>query len=372
MKQFLSNHLKNIPGWKTKRKLIAFAVDDYGNIRLKNKMARERLYSKGVVLNGRFDHLDALDTREDFEHLFEVLNFVKDRNGSSAIFTPYALPCNTNYEASLKLGKYVPENLTTTYARLSSEDPIAYEGAYQLLKQGIQEKLIRPQFHGREHLNVLLFNALLNDKDPSLLSNLELQSMAGISNHLSFPDVTFNQSFAFWKEEEVEIHKEIITDGLLQFKNVYGFPSLTFTPPAQQLHPSLYQYIIAEGLLAVDKVRATKRHLGEGRYISERNVMGISKRADYVTIVRNCVFEPTDRDIDWANFTFNQIKTAFFWNKPAIISSHRVNFCGHIDPSNRKKGLGALKLLLQKITKTWPDVEFIAIDDLAQLIKNDA
>jgi hypothetical protein len=63
-----------------------------------------------------------------------------------------------------------------------------------------------------------------------------------------------------------------------------------------------------------------------------------------------------------------QIETAFFWNKPAIISSHRVNFCGHIDPKNREIGLSALKELLQKIVKKWPDVEFMSSVELGVLI----
>jgi len=88
-------------------------------------------------------------------------------------------------------------------------------------------------------------------------------------------------------------------------------------------------------------------------------------------MVRNVVFEPTeDRGIDWVAFTMKQIETAFRWNKPAIISSHRVNFCGHIDPKNREKGLTALKNLLEKIVKKWPDVEFMAADELAETLKN--
>jgi hypothetical protein len=88
-------------------------------------------------------------------------------------------------------------------------------------------------------------------------------------------------------------------------------------------------------------------------------------------MVRNVVFEPTeDRGIYWVNFTMKQIETAFRWNKPAIISSHRVNFCGHIDKQNREKGLDSLKRLLQEIVKKWPDVEFMAADELATYLKN--
>ena len=88
-------------------------------------------------------------------------------------------------------------------------------------------------------------------------------------------------------------------------------------------------------------------------------------------MVRNVVFEPTeDRGIDWVSFTMKQIETAFRWNKPAIISSHRVNFCGHIDTQNREKGLAALKNLLQEIVKKWPNVEFMSADELATYLKN--
>lgn len=367
MKQFLANHLKNIPGWKTKRRLLAFAVDDYGNVRLASPKAKQNLQASGIKLIGRFDHFDALDTREDYEMLYDVLGSVKDKKENPAIFTPYALPCNTDYQKTTESDCFIPENLDVTYKRLGSQDK-SYEGAHELLLDGIHHKLIKPQFHGREHLNVNLFNTLLKDKNPHLLANIENQSLAGVPNHPSYPKVGFNQAFAFWKEEEIELHKEILKDGLERFEQVYGYRSLTFTPPAQQLHTDLYAYVGSLGVKGVDKVRATMRHKGDGVYVKERNILGEKGLGNTMTIVRNCVFEPTDRDIDWVSFTFKQIEAAFFWNKPAIISSHRVNFCGHIDPENRKKGLIALKALLDKVVKKWPDVEFVSVDEVANII----
>ena len=86
-------------------------------------------------------------------------------------------------------------------------------------------------------------------------------------------------------------------------------------------------------------------------------------------MVRNCVFEPTHKSgIDWVGYTLKQIEAAFRMNKPAIISSHRVNFCGHIDSENRKKGLNSLKELLKKIVNRYPDVEFLTSTQLASLI----
>ena len=370
MKQFLANHLKNIRGKKIKRKLLAFAVDDYGNIRVANLKAKENLLQKGVKLDNRFDHFDALDTRDDYEMLFDVLSFVKDKNSNPAIFTPYALPCNTDYQRAIESDCFIPENLDVTYKRLSSHNK-AYEGAFELLLEGIHHKLIKPQFHGREHLNVNLFNALLKDKNPLLLANIENQSLAGIPNHPSYPKVGFNQAFAFWKEEEIELHIEILKDGLERFEQVYGYKSIIFTPPAQQIHADLYAYVGSLGVKGIDKVRATMRHKGEGVYVKERNILGEKGLGNTMSIVRNCVFEPTDRDIDWVDFTFKQIEAAFFWGKPAIVSSHRVNFCGHIDPVNRKNGLIALKSLLDKVVKKWPDVEFVSVDELVHVMNSD-
>ncbi len=85
--------------------------------------------------------------------------------------------------------------------------------------------------------------------------------------------------------------------------------------------------------------------------------------------VRNVVFEPTfDLSLDWVNYALKQVATAFFWNRPAIISSHRVNFCGYIDPKNREKGILALKELLQKIVTKWPEVEFMSSEQLGDLM----
>lgn len=364
IKSNISSYIKNISGWKSHRKLLAFAVDDYGNIRLSSREAREKLKTKNVTLSGRFNNFDALDTREDFEQLFDVLNSVKDKNGKPAVFTTYAMPANINFLETLKQGKFVPENLNTTYEKLAAEGKTTYYGAFELLHKGITSGLIRPQFHGREHLNINVLNHLLKGKNEQLIANMEVNSLAGIPQYEKLPGVRFSEAFSLCYQKEVDNHKKIIKDGLERFKKVYGYWSTTFTPPAMLLHPSLYSYVESLGIKAIDKPRSHQVHLGDGDYKSEKNKLGLQKGQNHVTIVRNCMFEPNSKEMDWVNFTFNQIKAAFFFKKPAIISSHRVNFAGHIEPENRRKGLNALKLLLKKVVKAYPDVEFLGIDDL--------
>ena len=371
MKQFLANHIKNLGGWTTQRKIVCFAVDDYGNVRLHSPKALENLKTKGVKLKNRFDHFDALDTREDFEQLYEVLNSVKDQHQNPAIFTPYALSANIDFESVLThKKKYECDLLPITYKKLEAEDE-AYKDAWKMLQEGIKLNFIKPQFHGREHLNVRLFEDLLDEKNSALITNLENHSYAGIPSHSKKPTVSFTQAFAFWDEAEVSEHQNIIEDGLRCFEKVYGYKSMSFTPPAQQLHPKLYQILDKLDIKAIDKPRVTNRHLGCHKFVKEKNKLGFQKKQKHITIVRNVVFEPTEnKNMDWVNFTFKQIQAAFRTHKPAIVSSHRVNYCGRISPQNRTNGLKELKSLLHKVVNKYPDVEFLSIDALVKEIVN--
>jgi hypothetical protein len=370
MIQNLANHIKNIRGQRVNRKLIAFSVDDYGNIRISNKDSLNSLKLSGIKLTSRFDHFDALENKIDYEMLFDALSCVKDLNGKPAVFSTYALTSNTDFKKTIECGEYISEDLNRTYARLGTADK-DYEGTFELLKEGIKLGLIRPQFHGREHLNVKLFNNLLKEKNKELLINIENQCLTGLPMHASMPNVSFNEAFGFWNKADVEEHKKIISDGLKRFQTVYGYDSITFTPPAQQIHPELYEFVLSQNVLGIDKIRKIQRHFGDGKYVVEKNRLGKAKSGNCFIIVRNCVFEPNDRKIDWVNYTLKQIEAAFFWGKPAIISSHRVNFSGQIDPENRNKGLSVLRGLLNKIIKKWPDVEFVSVDELTNLVLND-
>jgi hypothetical protein len=112
-----------------------------------------------------------------------------------------------------------------------------------------------------------------------------------------------------------------------------------------------------------------KVHQGLGQYKRQFYYTGKRNKLNQVFMVRNVVFEPTEpKNLDWVKFAMNQIDTAFRWGKPAMISSHRVNFCGHIDPANRSNGIASLRSLLKGIVKKYPDVEFLSSTELGALI----
>jgi hypothetical protein len=81
------------------------------------------------------------------------------------------------------------------------------------------------------------------------------------------------------------------------------------------------------------------------------------------------MFEPAENpQIDAVDEALLQINLAFRYNKPAIISSHRVNYIGSLNSKNRTRNIKKLDNLLTSITKRWPDVEFMSSDQLINLI----
>lgn len=363
---------KNLIGWRTRRKIVVISVDDYGNVRVDSKAALDRMIKEGLKPKNRFDVFDSLETREDLEALYEVLTSMKDKNGEHAIFTPFAMPCNINFEEMAKTGyqEYHYELLPQTFNKLSALQPEAYNGTLDLLREGIENGLMVPLFHGREHLNLKLLEEKLASRDQEVLTALKNRCYTGISSN-GYKTISPMAAFDFWEFKENERFDDVIRDGLEAFEMVYGYRSNHFNPPGGREHPVIHKTLKEHGIKFIDTPLLKREHQGRGKYKKNFNYTGKRNSLGQIFMVRNVVFEPTDnRGINWVSYAMKQIEAAFRWNRPAIISSHRVNFCGHICEENRMKGLQALRELLGNITERWPEVEFMAANELGNLISN--
>jgi hypothetical protein len=365
---------KNLIGWRTDRKIIVFSVDDYGNVRLDSKEARDNLDAHKITVKSSFagfDLHDALETKTDLHMLFDVLRSVKDQNGRAAVFSPFAVPCNPNFEKieSGKFQEYIYELLPETYQKLSVLQPEAYKGTWELWKEGIDRNLLMPQFHGREHFNLQTFKRKLRNKE-QFLTILNNRSLARVKSNTK-QKISMTAAYGFWEFDENNQFKKIIVDGLDAFEQVFGYRASHFMSPKACEHPVLHKTLSKHGIQYIDTPMIKREHQGEGKYKRVFNYTGKQNDLGQTFMVRNVVFEPTDdRGVDWVSYAMKQIEAAFRWNRPAIISSHRVNFCGHIDPKNREKGLKALQELLNRITKRWPEVEFMAANKLGELVSS--
>jgi hypothetical protein len=359
-------NIKNIPGWSTKRKIVVFSVDDYGNIRMASQQARKNLEKAGLNVNqNRFDQFDCLEDKADLEQLYETLSSVKDQHGNPAVFTAFSLPANIDFQkikqADYKTYHY--ELLPDTFKRLPG-----YEGTWDLWKEGMDKKLLFPQSHGREHVNINFLMGELEKKNPEVLACFNEESLAA----LSITDdriMSYERAFAFHDIAENKKLEAIAIDGLKQFEKVFGFKAQHFTAPGIYAHHTLEEALATEGIKYIDTSVYKTEHQGNGKFIKKYHKLGELNKAGQSYILRNCVFEPLmNPSEDHINECLAEIDIAFRWNKPANISTHRVNFCGHIDPQNREFGLKRLRLLLEQIVKKWPDAEFMTTVELGALI----
>ena len=144
----------NIPGWHTHRKILVFESDDWGSIRMPSKQVCETLKRKGIqVDNSDGWYLDSLERKSDLENLFEILSNYHDSKGNSPIFTFNTVMGNPDFQKikDSDYQHYYYEYFFDSYQKYYGDD------LKPIWDEGIRNKLINPQFHAREHLNVALW-----------------------------------------------------------------------------------------------------------------------------------------------------------------------------------------------------------------------
>lgn len=370
-KAILLKNLSNIPGWRTKRKLILFESDDWGSIRMPSLRAFAELQKAGIDLLSDegylYNRFDSLATAEDLASLFEVLNSVKDGSGRPAVFTPESVVANPDFariqQSDFK--EYYYEPFTETLKSYPS-----CENSFDLWKEGIKQRLFVPQFHGREHLNVKVWMRALQERISPAISAFD-NRMWGITT-AGHPQIglEFQAAFDFLDPDDLSYHREVIETGLDLFEELFGYRASYFVPSNGLLSKSLEPLCYDAGirLLSVSKMHVVPR--GNGRMGKSLHWMGQRNGKGLRYLTRNCFFEPVEPGRDWVASCLGDISAAFRWNKPALISSHRVNYIGALHKENRKSGLKQLNLLLKQIINLWPDAEFVTSAELGEIISN--
>jgi hypothetical protein len=365
-------NLSNIPGWRTNRKLITLESDDWGGIRMPSALVFERLIKGGIDLISddgyRFNKLDSLATREDLASLFDVLFSIKDSTGRHSVLTPISVVANPDFK------KINLTNFTEYYFEPFTETLNKYSGcedSFSLWKEGIEKRIFVPQFHGREHLNVKVWMRALKEKHKKTMLAFN-NNMWGISTATD-PEIRteFQAAFDFLDPDDLKYQEEVIKTGLSLFEKLFQYRATYFVPPNGPFSSRLESLCSKHGIkyLSVSKIQTEP--LGHGKTKKRLHWLGQRTNSGLIRITRNCFFEPSQSEGgDWIDKCLNDISTAFKWNKPAVISSHRVNYIGAIEKKNRDTGLRSLDTLLKKIMKIWPETEFVTSAELGDIISN--
>ncbi len=363
------NNLKNLIGFKTNRKLIVIESDDWGSNRMPSREVFEILKEKGLTHDGiRYDRFDTLANEKDLADLFDVLHSVKDINGNPAKITPVSVVANPDYQKIEASGfkEYHYELFTDTLKNRGEEKVL------KLWREGIDGGFFVPQFHGREHLNVAKWmKALQADHEATHIAFNH--GVYGITFSSSFQqEDKYLAAYDFYDPDELMQHELITKDGLAQFERVFGFRASYFVPPNGPLSSKLNKVLAEEGIKGIQTARFIySEPTGFGKTRKRLRYFGMKTKFGQVYTLRNAFFEPNETaGFDWVEKCMQDIENAFKYKKPAVISSHRVNYIGALIPENREKSLLELKKLLKMIVTKWPEVEFITDDELLYFLLN--
>jgi len=367
LKRIIKNNIKNIPGWRTDRKIVVIECDDWGGIRMPSRKVYDKLISNGFKLPGWFDRYDTMETYDDLVLLFEVLQSVKGNNGKPAVMTAFTNIANPDFHRIKSSGfsEYYYELFPETLKRYYPDYNV-----FQLWGEGITAGIFVPEYHGREHVAVQLWLKKLREGDNNLLFLFDQESLSlqisGISKHKE----GLRAEFFFTSEDEKPFLINSLKEGLSLFKKIFGYSPKVFVPGNGILHPDFNHLVAACGIRFLNVNRSTPYPRGVNRIKYSHFITGQKGPGGLVYYRRNCSFEPSSYNYMGIGHTVEQISSAFRWGKPAIISTHRVNFAGGLVPANREKGLIEMKQLLKDIVKRWPDIEFMSSVDALEYMKS--
>jgi hypothetical protein len=366
VKSFFHGCLTNLSGdVRLNEKIIVIESDDWGAIRTPSKEVLRTFAKKGFDLEKSIYKVDALESGTDLENLFDLLLSVRNCYGETPIITTNSIMANPDFERIKEsdFKTYHYELFTETYKKYPN-----HSSNLQLLKEGIQNKLITPQFHGREHLDVVRWLKALNQGDENVHFSFSLGS-----TYSGLGDYAFMEAFDWSSRNELSIQKEIITDGLRIFNDVFGYHSKSFIAPCYCWDSEIESTLENSGVRIIQGQRFQLSPTGSlNKYNLVSHYFGQRITKSLTCNVRNVFFEPVNNPkIDWTDQAMAGIQSAFLMKRPAVISSHRVNYIGSIDEMNASNGLKQLHNLLNKIIRKWPDVRFVGTNQLENYFCNE-
>jgi hypothetical protein len=365
----LKKHYLNSRGKRLGKKYVIFESDDWGSERITSKKDMDALIKSGIDLySNPHNHLDSLETEDDLTALFDVLGQFRDKNGNHPVITANSVVANPDFQKIKASGftEYHFETAIETYGRKQES-----ANCPAVIEQGISAGMYHPQFHGREHLNVNSWLAELQSGNEVLHKAFD-HGIYGIDLDAEFTGRTnFMAAFDSYLENEIEVFGSIIKEGSSLFKDQFGYTSESFIAPCYAWHPNLEPHLKANGISFLQGLPIQFIPDLNGTHKEVFNHQGKENKNGQYYIIRNCFFEPAYHSgTDLIAECLRRLKIIFFWGKPAVISTHRINFSGSLDENNRRINLDLLKHLLQLILKTWPEVEFITTDKLGRIYKN--
>jgi len=372
IKPYLSRAVFNIPGWRTRRKILVIESDDWGAVRMPSREVYNKCLREGYPVDKiSYERYDSLLSEEDLGMLFALLSSFKDINNNHPVITANCLVANPDFE------RIEAEDFKTYHFELITETFKKYprhQNNFNLWKQGMEAGVFHPQYHGREHVNVSLFMEALQRGDEACRFGFEQRMPGCIAKGPEGLGNYFVEALRYHSGQDKNEKLKIYVEGLLLFESLFGYRSESIIPPNYTWSPDFNASVWAQGVRHIQGLRLMNEPMPGEPNKQHRIYLGKQNSLGQTYLVRNSIFEPSMFGLgikDPVQRCLNELKIAFAMKKPAIISSHRINYVGHIDPGNRDQNLAMLDEILSRALKRWPDIEFKSSDQLGRIIEAD-
>ena len=224
IKSTITRNFINMPGWRTKRKIVVIESDDWGSIRMPSTEVYNDFLKKGYQVDqSYYNRLDSLESNDDLLALYDILSKYRDFNGHHPVFTANSIVANPDFKRIKESGfsKYYYENVIETLKKYPN-----HHNVYNLWHEGIINKLFYPQFHGREHLNINRWLSTLKKCSDEIIFSFNNRS-----TYSAYNDYSFMEAFDQDNKNDINNHILTIIDGLKLFKDTFGYSSKSFIAP---------------------------------------------------------------------------------------------------------------------------------------------
>jgi len=314
-----------------------------------------------------FAKYDSLESEDDLNELFHVLTQFRDFKGNHPSITACAVVANPDFDKIEDSGfqEYFYEPITETYKSYPN-----HSKSFEIWKKGMEKRLLWPQFHGREHLNPNEWLKAIHSGNDYEKIAFENKALLAVTDQISSKRfMGYLAAFDYEDLNELIGFEKVIAEGLDLFEDLFGFRSTSFVAPTSIRSDKMDSYLWSNGI-KYHQMGAQFLPYSEARFAIRNRIVGSKNRLGQLYWRRNGTFEPSRNwSHDWVSQVLNEMKVAISTKKPFVISSHRVNYIGHIVKENRENTLTLLNKLLKKILKEYPDVEFMSSDQLGDEIE---
>ncbi len=353
----------NLKGNRISSRVVVIESDDWGSVRMPSVNKYLSLIELGIPVNrSLYCKYDGLELNSDIEALLGLLHRINSRYKKKVIITLNFVTANPDFIKikEIDFSNYFSECILETYRKYPGS-----ENVISKVNQGVANSYFLPQFHGREHINVQYWMSLLkSDKNFRLACE---NNVCGLSTDI-YPELEKSVQ-ATYDTLDVQYQNNSITEGLGNFERIFGFRSRSFISNNYILSETSFLTLKSRGIEVIQGMKyqkLPKQNNAKKRRHIRRSFGEVDSVSGIKFTVRNCTFEPTEIG-DTVESTIQQVRIAFLMKKPAVISTHRINFTSRLSIENRDKNLIEFERLLVRIIEEWPDVQFMTSIEALEL-----